>query len=274
MKIRKLLLLTILSGMFMTACDFLPNFIKKPGSSDTNDTQDPDGGNTDIDDEEEEEEFEHLRTEPYHNGSTSGTLVEIMAGRYLEIGKTYACTLITSSNIDKTLTLVSSFEDVASIQSTSSNGGFQITTHKQGDTIIKAYDVDGTLVLRQLVQVRKSIPIEKMPKHLFEIDRWVSTKILGDYSLTFVGQDPLAGSLSGHDDFEQTSIAFNLVNPVEEALFEFTFYKYEFELDMDNYYSQRGYVSLYVSVTGDQILIYYTSGSEPSLLEMFSPVTE
>jgi len=256
MKIKNTLLSILAAGLLLTGCNTK--------------TEDPKPTPV-VDDDDDYVVIKDGDVDEFYSGSVGGTLIEISADRYLEENKQYTCSLVVSENLNKSLTFKSKYETVATLEAATTEGAFYINTHKQGDTIIYAYDCDGAMVLRQIVRVRKTIEMSKMGEHLFTVDKWSSTGMLGHYTLSFVNINPITGSLNGYDDFETTSIVFNLINPKQVDFYDFTFYTYEFELDMEQYQSQRSYVSCYVSVTGDQILIYYSSGSEPSLLEMFTP---
>ena len=113
------------------------------------------GGGSHEEEDPDDETFEHLKTEDVALGSTSGTLIELGTGKYLEKNQTYSCSFTPSTSIDTNCTVKSYDESVATV--TRGTGQvFYIETHKVGDTIIYGYDVDGVLVLRRLVQVRKS----------------------------------------------------------------------------------------------------------------------
>jgi len=283
MKMNKLFLL-LASAFMLAGCNFKTGASKKSSNDDTTSENKDDenkqgedqggtgeqGGNTGED--EKEEEFEHLTTNTIVSGSYSGSLIEILTDRYLEVGQSYACAFTTSTNLNKTLTFKSKYDTVATVSVGATAGSFTINALKVGDTIVYAYDVEGTMCLRVLVQVRKAIALDKVASHLFNVDKWESTHILGTYTLTFVNENPLTGMMAGYDDMEQTSIVFDLIDGKALKMYDFNFYEFSFVLDMDQYQSQREYVCFRISATGDYILIYYSSGTETSLLEMFSPV--
>lgn len=220
----------------------------------------------DDDDEEEEEDFEHKTCDPIYHGSIGGAFIETSIGRALESNSSYVFSFKPSTTLDSNYTVYSDDPTIAQIQRQEGSEGFTLKTVLQGDAIITAYDSNEMLVLRSLVKVRNPKSKEACAKKLFS-----TPKFRGLYygaTLAFTGDNPLVGVCSADDDgFETTYIEFVATNCRKAKMFDdnFNYWLFDMEVNQDTSATSRSFVGMYVSVTLDIIMIYYSEG----LFDMF-----
>lgn len=261
MKMLKKLSAIVVSALLLAGC----NETKEEPDIFKDDTSVIDIDDVIVEEEETEEEIEHKTCKEIIHGSVSGSLVEIDAGRFLETGCNYTCAFTPSTTIDQGYSVKSDDNSIAYITHEYSSGSFVIHAVSAGDIIVTAYDSNESLVLQMLVQIRNRVDKAKIGKMLYNTPIFVG--IFGGYQLSFLSDNPLKGFLTGVDDFESSFVHFECTNCAEETIYEFNYYKYDMQLDLENSSTMRTYTGIYISVTGDEVLIYYTDG----LVDMFRP---
>lgn len=212
-----------------------------------------------------------LSTDPVEEGgSMSGSLIEISTGTYLEPGYDYLCSFVPTSYANTDIKVVSTDENVATIRFVEgSKNKFYVEAKAIGDTILKIYAAeDDFLCYRKVVSVRKAFNEKEIGTIMYETyDLWQSTGIYGQYTMSFVTDDPLNGTLTGRDDYEYTYLNFLVEYKETKMIYDFRFHCFEIKVDLDNSNTERVFTEMDVAVTGDNILVYYDEG----LFEMFKP---
>lgn len=215
---------------------------------------------------------EPLVVDPISSGSASGSLVEISVGRILTVGDVYTCSFVPSDFINPSIYIVSTVDGILETsQRVAGANTFTIKPLKAGQTILKIYTVeDDCLVYRDVITCADPLTYEEALDAVFETyDIWESSGLLGEYRLTFLTTVPkLSGRVRGTDNYEYTDIRFDCNYVDKEKLYDFSFYCFEMQLDLDNSQTQRKFTYVDISVTADCIYIYYDEG----LFEMFTPV--
>lgn len=215
----------------------------------------------DNNDEEQEEPIPKKTCQEIHSGSIGGSLIDFLAGAYMEPRYSYNCSFSHTRTFSGLYTVRSDDRTIAQVTHDSNSNVFTIKGITAGDAIIQAYTEDNELVLQFVVHVRNRIPMNKIAECLYKVDKFYG--MYYGYSLAFLSANPLKGTLVGKDDFESTYANFTLVDGVEENIgegAEFNTYKFKISIDPDTSSTSRSYTDLYVSTTGDQIYMYYTNG--------------
>lgn len=238
------------------------------GSSDKEDTIDKPSEDPK---DEEVTELVTLTTDYVKDGNGGGYMIELDFGRTFAENSSFDCTF-NVKNADKTLRITSSREESLTIEQTSlAKNAFTLKTHKPGDSIIKIYDIDGVLVYRNVVKVRKAYDEVGVIEAMYNNDIYEGLKALGNYRLTINSKDSLQGTLRGSDDVESDlQITFSGVYTTYVS--EWDMYRYELTTEKQNEESQTRITSLTVSRTGDCINIYYLTGGKEHLLNQFFPL--
>ena len=267
MKKSSLLISILASLMVFSGCKSKDNNTPTPDSGViTDDTPVIDIDDIVIDDDEEEEDdFVPKTCDEICHGSIGGTFVETSIGRALEANSSYSFSFKPSTTLDTNYTVYSDDFTVAQIQREAGSTGFTIKTILQGDAIITAYDSNQMLVLRTLIKVRNPKSSAACAKKLFATPKF--TGIYYQCSLSFTSADPLIGVSTSNDEFENTYIEFECKNPREEQMFDdnFHYWFYDMELNQETSSTSRTFTGMYVSVTLDIIMMYYSEG----LFDMF-----
>lgn len=216
-------------------------------------------------DEDKEEEIDHKTCVEICHGSIGGAFIETQIGRALESNSSYVFSFNPTTTIDTNYTVYSDDITIAQIQREAGSTGFVIKTILQGDAIITAYDSNQMLVLRTLIKVRNPKTQEECAKKLFN-----TPKFRGLYygcTLAFTSSDPLIGVSASNDDFENTYIEFEGKNCRKAAMFadNFNYWVFDMELNQETSSTSRMFTGMYVSVTLDIVMIYYSEG----LYDMF-----
>lgn len=194
------------------------------------------------------------------NGSIGGALIDLVNEAQIEPNYSYACSFSHTKTFSGKYTVRSDDRTIAQVTHDENTNVFTIKGITPGDAIIQAFTEENDIVLQFVVHVRRRIPLEKIAKRLYEVDKFYG--YMG-YSIVFVSEDPLKGSLTGHDEFETTYANFTLLDGKEEKIgegAEFNTYKFKISVDPESSNTSRSYTDLYVSTTGDIIYMYYTNG--------------
>ena len=258
MKISKLFA-TLLGCVFLiTGCSNTP---KNNGSTDLDDDI------VSIDDivvEEDNDDEEQITTktcEEISYGQSGGSLIDLMAGSYIEPSATYTCSFSHERTFNGEYTIRSDDRTIAQVTHEANTNSFVIKGITPGDAIIQAVTDDGEIVLQFVVHCRKRIPLNKIGNALYNVDKF--NGMFSGYKLSFVSEDPLKGTLVGSDDFENTFVNFKLVDGVEERIgngTDFNTYKFKISVDTETSVTSRVYTDLYVATTGEKIYMYYANG--------------
>ena len=200
------------------------------------------------------------------NGSIGGALIDIVNEAQIEPNYSYDCTFSHRRTFTGKYTVRSDDRTIAQVTHDENTNLFTIKGITPGDAIIQAFTEENEIVLQIVVHVRKRIPIEKIAQRLYKVDKFYG--YMG-YSMVFLSDNPLKGSLTGHDEFETTYVNFTLLDGIEEKIgegAEFNTYKFRISVDPETSRTSRTYTDLYVSTTGDIIYMYYSDGR---LLDIF-----
>ncbi|MCR5309017.1 MAG: hypothetical protein K6E21_02790 [Bacilli bacterium] len=213
------------------------------------------------DDKDIPPEFVKKTCQQISNGSSGGSLIELMTGTYIEPTYTYNCSFSHDKTFTREYTVKSDDRTVAQVSHEEGTSSFTIKGITPGDAIIQAYTDENELVLQFVVHVRERIPMNKIAQRLYNVD--VFYGMFYGYKISFTEKNPLKGTLVGNDDFESTKAVFTLGDGVEEKIpngTDFNTYKFKIKLDTDNSVTTRSYTDMYVSTTGDLIYMYYSNG--------------
>lgn len=209
-----------------------------------------------------------ITTNPISTGTMGGCLIDIAIGCYLEVGVDYICSFKPSDVSDISITVSTTDESILVAETDDLAPGKIVLKPKAiGDAIllIRSVELD-CLVYRNVVKVRYSYSKEEIADLMYErVDKWVSTGIYGAYIMSFLENDPLHGVINGDDGSEYTTIVFDLVYKNKITYGGFNFYVFDIEVDPDNSSTMRTFTEVWVSLTGFNILVYYSEG----LLEQF-----
>ena len=200
-------------------------------------------------------------------GQSGLSLTDFAVGSYIEPSCTYNCSFSHSKTFSGEYTVKSDDRTIAQVQHEAGTNTFTVKGITPGDAIIEAKTDEGEVVLRFVAHVRERIPMNKIASTLYKTPLFYG--MYNDYKLSFISENPIAGVLSGHDDFENTTLNFKLTSGVEERIqngTDFNTYKFKISVDTDNSVTSRTYTDLYISTTGDKIYMYYTNG----IVDIFS----
>lgn len=206
------------------------------------------------------------------SGSIGGDLSDVEIGRYFADNTTYLA--IYSYGRSSSYRYVSSREESLTIELNSVTvGTFNFVTHKPGDSILTIYDDNDMIVYRNIVRVRKAYDEVGVAQAIYDFDAYEGFGLFGKHRLNFTNVSPLTGILGGTDDIEVTPM-----NIVFEATYEGInewHDMHEFVLDVvsANEGSQTKVSRMLVSRTGDFIILYYLTGGEDVMLNLFFPTS-
>lgn len=140
-------------------------------------------------------------------GSYGGFFLDVNVGRYLASGSEYEFIFRSSYSVDTSYTINISKPQLAEYQMITSDSFNLITKNATGDFILKIENAKGLLVYRNVIRVRKPYTPEEMGEALYNVDKYVTPSgyggYLGDFRLSFTSANPIEGSLTGGDDYEQ-----------------------------------------------------------------------
>lgn len=211
--------------------------------------------------EDDTPDFTEKTCQQISNGSSGGSLIELMTGTFIEPNYTYSCSFSHTKTFDGKYTVRSDDRTVAQVTHEENSTSFTIKGITAGDAIIQAYTAENELILQFVVHVRNRIPMNKIAQRLYNVD--VFYGMFYNYKISFIEKEPLKGNLIGSDDFESTNALFTLDDGVEEKIpngTDFNTYKFKIKVDTENSVTSRSYTDMYVSTTGDLIYMYYTNG--------------
>lgn len=258
MKVSKLFATLLSCMLLVTGCK---DTAKENGGLDA------DGDVISIDDivvdeeEDEDEEIETKTCEEISQGQSGGSLIDLMAGSYIEPSATYTCSFSHEKTMSGEYTIRSDDRTIAQVTHEAGTNSFVIKGIMPGDAIIQAVSDEEEIVLQFVVRCRKRIPLNKIGETLYNVDKF--TGMFSGYKLSFVSQNPLQGTLVGNDDFESSFVNFKLIDGVEERIgngTDFNTYKFKISVDSETSVTSRVYTDLYVATTGEKIYMYYSNG--------------
>ena len=209
---------------------------------------------------------ELVTEEIIEGGNYGGYFIEINNNRLLSNNSSYDCTF-ESSNSRKEFKITSSRPESITVEKgNNENRDIIFKTHAPGDSIIQIYDADEMLVYRKVLRVRQAYTQETIEDAIYENDKYLGYKYLGNHKMSFTETQPLVGIFSGSDDFESnmkikfqaTYVAYHK----DKDVFEFTLET----LERDET-STTLLTSFLVSPTADVIYLYYST--DGYLLNMF-----
>ncbi|MCQ2772149.1 MAG: hypothetical protein MJ238_02585 [Bacilli bacterium] len=218
-------------------------------------------------------EYSYTKIEPtgpnyeFAEGSVGESLIEINTGKHLSTDSSYSCTFDPTNNVDKSYTLKSKYENVATVEQ-KADGKFIINTHEVGDTLITAYDADEMLLMRYIVHVRPALSVEQVQKHVYKnIDSWEG--LFYECSMTFLSSDPLSGVAEGEDEFESTEAYFTAEFDEKVKLYDFYYYRFIVSTDMEKSKTKRTFTILDISEQGDECHLYYSESQGENIFDIF-----
>lgn len=224
--------------------------------------------NNDDDEGDDENPIVEKTCKEITSGSMGGSLTDLLVGSYIEPTCTYTCSFTHNKTFSGEYKVTSDDRTIAQVSHEAGTGSFTVKGITPGDAIIQAVtvpdentDQEAEVILQFVVHVRKTIPMEKMAKTLYDND--VFYGMFYGYKISFTEKDPLKGTLVGTDDFEDSFVNFKLIDGVKERIgngTDFNTYKYRISVDTENSSTSRTYTYLYVSTTGDKIYMYYSNG--------------
>ena len=223
----------------------------------------------------EEEEIVELTTEEVATGSYGGWFIDINVNRFLATDSSYNVSYSSNNVMDKSIRVTTSRPESLTVERIEGdNSNFIIHAHKAGDSVLCIYDAEDILVYRHVVRVRKKCNLDEIEKLVYNYDIYnVMFASLGQYHLTF-GENPFQVTVSGSDEIEtnmtvRSKLTFFQYNANMDA------YGYRMEVIERDETSTTDLVECYISVTGDEVFVYYkeTSTQENHLLNIFYPAS-
>ena len=221
------------------------------------------------DNQEDEDLILKKTCQEIKNGSIGGALIDLVNDASIEPNYSYDCVFSHKKTFTGKYIVRSDDRTIAQVTHDENTNVFTLKGITPGDAIIQAFTEENEIVLQIVVHVRKRISLENIAERLYKVDKFYG--YMG-YSLVFLSNDPLKGSVTGHDEFETTYANFTLLDGVEEKISEsaeFNTYKFKISVDPESSRTSRTFLDLYVSTTGDIIYIYYSSGSDSRLIDIF-----
>ena len=203
------------------------------------------------------------------HGSSSGYLIDISADSLLSENNSYLCSFNPSTSSSGKIKITSSREESVTCETKDNGPEFTLFTHAVGDSILKIYDVDDILVYRYIVRVRKAFTQAEIVKECFNNDVYRGVKILGNHRMTFLNDATVpTAQVKGSDDFEE-NLDLSFTCTYSQYIQEMDSYEFTCEITDNPNNSQTRITVIYVSRTASEIKVYYASGSENSLLNIF-----
>ena len=204
------------------------------------------------------------------HGTAGGYLIDIGANSLLSENNDYLCTFVPSTSTDGYIRLVSTREE--SVTLTLKGEGqaeFTINAHEPGDSIIKIYDSNDILVYRNIVRIRKAYSETEIINACYENDVFKGLKMLGNHRMTFLDNATVAtAQLKGNDDYEKNiNISFSCT--YSQYIQEIDSYEFTCEVTDNPNNSQTKITVLFISRTASEIKMYYRSGSDDVLFNIF-----
>lgn len=203
------------------------------------------------------------------NGSYGGMFLDVNVGRNLCDNSTYEFVYTSSYTVDTSFTVKCTPAALANVEITSENRFNLKTNEHTGDFIMKIENAQGLLVYRNVVHVRKAVPVEEVGNELFNKDVYKSdptlVEYIGSWRLSFTSASPLVGAITGGDDLEQgVTISFELTYEDYQKNFDCYHYKAK---TISTTASQTDITMLMIARCLDYIYVYEDSG----LLTMLRP---
>ena len=202
-------------------------------------------------------------------GTAGGYLIDVGANSLLSENNSYVCSFAPSTSTDGVVRLTSSREASVTISQKQGQSEFTITTHTPGDSIIKIYDSNDILVYRNIVRVRKAFTTDEIINECYNNDVYKGVKMLGNHRMTFLDNNTIpTAQLRGSDDYE-ANIDLSFSCTYNRYLQEIDSYEYLCEITANPNNSQTRITILYISRTASEIKMYYRSGSDDVLFNIF-----
>ena len=202
-------------------------------------------------------------------GSASGYLIDIGANSLLSENNSYTCSFAPSTSTDGVIRFSSSREASVTISQKQGQDEFTISTHAIGDSIIKIYDSNDILVYRNIVRVRKAFTTAEIINECYNNDVYKGVKVLGNHRMTFLDNETVpTAQLRGNDDYE-TNIDLSFSCTYNRYIQEIDSYEYLCEITANPNNSQTRITILYISRTASEIKMYYRSGGDDVLFNIF-----